>query len=139
MIGYIVLGILVVMSVIIGIRAYSATHSKLEIEREEHDKYLRLFKFMGRWMVAEEQGRSIIASITSLDGDIYILGDNPISVVLRSKMDKAGVDYKFVVEADNCVGAGIVLVTDISRYEIIQHKLEKLGVRSISVEDLFYS
>ena len=138
MIGYIVLGIMVALSVIIGIKAYSSTHYKLEIEREEHDKYLRLFKFMGKWMVAEEQGQSIISSITRLDGEICILGDNPISVVLRSKLDKASVEYKFVTEMENCTESDVVIVTDISQYELIQGKLNDLGVKSISVEDLFY-
>ncbi|ADL33192.1 hypothetical protein bpr_I0444 [Butyrivibrio proteoclasticus B316] len=138
MIGYIVLGILVALSVIIGIKAYSSTHYKLEIEREEHDKYLRLFKFMGKWMVAEEQGQSLVSSITNLDEDICILGDNSISAVLRSKLDKAGVEYKFVTEMENCIGSEVVIVTDISQYELIQGKLNDLGVKSISVEDLFY-
>lgn len=93
---------------------------------------------MGKWMVAEEQGQSLVSSITNLDEDICILGDNSISAVLRSKLDKAGVEYKFVTEMENCIGSEVVIVTDISQYELIQGKLNDLGVKSISVEDLFY-
>ncbi len=138
MIVAIILVLLLLASIITGVKAYSTTHEKLEQEREEHDKFERLFKFMGKWMEAEENGASIAAKVQALGDDIVILGDNPVAQVLKSKLDKAGVTYRAVTEVEACAGAGIVLVTDISRFSKWSKKLEKIGVKCMSVEDVFY-
>lgn len=134
----VVLVLLLLVAVIVGAKTYSSTHQKLELEREEHDKFERLFKFMGKWMEAEENGASIAAKIQALGDDIVILGDNPVAQVLKSKLDKVGVTYRAVTEVEACAGAGIVLVTDISRFSKWSKKLEKIGVKCMSVEDVFY-
>lgn len=138
MVVTIILVMLLLASVIVGTKTYSSTHQKLELEREEHDKFERLFKFMGKWMEAEENGASIVAKVQALGNDIVILGDNPVALVLKSKLDKAGVTYRAVTEVEACAGAGIVLVTDISRFSKWSKKLEKIGVKCMSIEDVFY-
>lgn len=131
--------VLVLLAVILVIaKAYSVAHKKLEHEREDHDKFERLFKFMGKWMVAEENGDSIVTKLQTMGKDIVVLGDNPVAQVLKSKLDKAGIAYRAEEEVEACAGAGIVLVTDISRYEKWRNKLDKIGVKSVSVEDVFY-
>ena len=138
MVVMVILALLLLASVIVGVKAYSSTHQKLELEREEHDKFERLFKFMGKWMEAEENGASIAAKVQALGDDIVILGNNPMAQVLKSKLDKAGASYRVVTEVEACSGAGIVLVTDISRFSKWSKKLEKIGVKCMSVEDVFY-
>ena len=138
MIITIVLVILLVVSIAVGAKAYSSTHKKLELEREEHDKFERLFNFMGKWMETEENGTFIAAKVQELGNDIIILGDNPVALVLKSKLGKAGINYRAETEVEACAGAGIVLVSDISRFSKWSDKLEKYGVKCISVEDVFY-
>ncbi len=134
----IVLAILVVLTAINGIKAYGSVHKKLEAEREEHDKFERLFKFMGKWMEAEEGDFSIAKAIGDMNKSIVVLGDNPVAQVLKSKLDKAGVSFRSAGKVEDCVEAELVLVTDISRYEKWQKKLKELGIESVSVEDVFY-
>lgn len=138
MIVIIVLVLLLLVSIVIGAKAYSGTHKKLEIEREEHDKFERLFKFMGKWMEAEENGAAIADKVKDMDKDIVILGDNPVAQVMKSKLDKAGVSYRLETDVESCKGAGAVLVSDISRFEKWKKKLDKFGVKSVSIEDVFY-
>ncbi|WP_029233413.1 hypothetical protein [Butyrivibrio sp. VCB2006] len=138
MVMIIVLAMLLLVSIIVGAKAYSGTHKKLEIEREERDKFERLFKFMGKWMEAEENGASVADKIKAMDKDIVILGDNPIAQVMKSKLDKAGVSYRAETEVEACKGAEIVLVSDISRFAKWEKKLDKLGIKSVSIEDVFY-
>ena len=138
MIVVVILILLIVVLAFVSVRAYGITHKKLELEREERDKFERLFKFMGKWMEAEEQGSSIVQKISANGKDIVILGNNPIAQVMKSKLDKAGISYRTAEDVDSCAGAGIVLVADISRFEKWQSKLQKKGLESVSVEDLFY-
>lgn len=134
----IILMLLIIMLLFICAKGYSYLHKSLEAEREEHDKYERLFKFMGKWMEAEEKGSVITGKIAGLNKRIVILGDNPIARVLTSKLDKVGIEYRNVKSVDECTGAEVVLVADISRYEKWKKKLLNLGIESISVEDLLY-
>ncbi|MBQ3773012.1 MAG: hypothetical protein II833_01345 [Pseudobutyrivibrio sp.] len=134
----VILILLLLVSVIAGVRAYGSTHQKLELEREEHDKFERLFKFMGKWMEAEEQGNSIASKVKNANKEVVVLGDNPVAQVLKSKLDKAGVSYRTETEVEACSGADLVLVTDISRFTKWSKKLDKIGVKCMSVEDLFY-
>lgn len=134
----VILILLLLVSVIAGVRAYSSTHQKLELEREEHDKFERLFKFMGKWMEAEEQGNSIALKVKNANKEVVVLGDNPVAQVLKSKLDKSGVSYRAEIEVEACSGAGLVLITDISRFTKWSKKLDKIGAKCMSVEDLFY-
>lgn len=138
MIIIIFLILLLLVFVIVNAKAYSSTHKKLEIEREEHDKYERLFIFMEKWMKDEEQGNSIAEKIKALGEGIVVLGDNPIAHVLKSKLDKAGVSYRAETEVEACAGAKVVLVTDISRFTKLSKNIGKIGVKCKSVEDVFY-
>ena len=134
----IILVLLLLVVAYISARAYSSTHHKLELEREECDKFERLFKFMGKWMEAEENGKLLAAKIQALGQAIVIFGDNPIAHVLCGKLDKAGIAYRVETQVEGCTGDGLVLVADISHYEKWKNKLDKMGVKSMSIEDIFY-
>ena len=138
LIAIIVLLIILVVVIMASLRAYSSIHAKLEAEREEHDKFERLFKFMGKWMEAEENGKLLATKIQALGQAIVILGDNPIAHVLCGKLDKAGIAYRVETQEEGCTGDGLVLVADISHYEKWKNKLDKIGVKSMSIEDIFY-
>ena len=134
----IILVLLLLSVIMLSVRVYSSTHNKLEAEREAHDKFERLYKFMSKWMAAEEQGSLMADKVKALNRDVVILGSDPVALVLKSKLDKAGISYRAEETVENCVGAGIVVVTDISRFEKWQHKLDKMGIESVSLEDIFY-
>ena len=135
----VILLMLLLAVTVLSVKAYSDVHKKLEVEREESDKYERLFKFMGKWMEAEEKGFSISNIFREYDKEVIIFGDNPVANVLKSKLDRTGIIYRAETEPEDCTNARLVVVTDISHYEKWHKKLEKLGLETVSLEDIFYN
>lgn len=136
------LSIILSMALIIAVRSYGGTHAKLENEREEKDKFQRLFKFMGKWIEAEENGIAIADKISSRakasEKNIVILGTNPIAQALTGKLARAGLVYRNEENVDNCTEEDLVIIADISNFEIIQKKLTVKGFECASIEDIFY-